>query len=249
MRHLLILLLALWPLAATAQVFPPPLSDTISDFARALPPEAAARLSQALRAARDETGVHVAVAVIDRRADYGDTGRLDAFAKGLFNAWGIGDPVKNNGILVLYALGDREVRIALGVGYDPVWDGAALRVIDRTILPAMRAGRTAEAIEGGAMATLASIARPHAAGAAPDPDPQGALSGIVQAVIAAAGGLIVLVLAVNARRRRRALAAGAMGAVLGENPGSAQAATRQDSGSGGGFDGGSSDGGGASGNW
>ncbi|MFN4158289.1 MAG: TPM domain-containing protein [Gemmobacter sp.] len=164
-RWLALLVLGLGlPLAVLAQTLPAPLSDTVSDFADALPPEVEARIAGALRAGRAETGVHVVLAVIDRRADHGDTGRLDAFATRSFNAWGIGDPERNDGILILVATGDRELRIALGAGYPAVYDGRAHRVIDSLMLPAFREDRYAEGIEAGVAGVFEHIARPFKEG-------------------------------------------------------------------------------------
>lgn len=167
----LCLLLAL-ALPASAQTLPEPMTDTLSDYAGLIAPEDATRLSEALRALRAETGVHVAVAVMGRTADHGGTGaRIDDYAKALFNQWGIGNPALNDGILILVARDDREVRIALGAGYDVIWDNAAQRVIDRFMLPAFREDRYTAGIEGGITATYDLIARPHAAGN-PPPEPE-----------------------------------------------------------------------------
>ncbi|HMO70209.1 MAG TPA: TPM domain-containing protein [Paracoccaceae bacterium] len=159
--------LVLWlaPAPAVAQRIPQPLSDTVSDYTGTLDPMTADRLSDALAAGRADTGVHVVLAVIDRRSDHGGGGeRIDAFATRWFNAWGIGDATRNDGVLILVAQGDREMRIALGAGYSPVWDNRAQRVIDSIMLPAFRQGQMETGIEAGVMATIDLIARPFAEG-------------------------------------------------------------------------------------
>lgn len=166
-----LVLLAL-PFAAAAQDYPPPGSDTVNDWAEVLPPEAEARIAASLRAARQETGVQVVLVTMARIADHGGAGqRLESYAKGLFNAWGVGDGQRNDGILVLVATEDRAMRIALGAGYDPVWDNAAQAAIDRGFLPGFRAGRMGAGIETGMDEVIARIARPFAAGQ-PAPAPQ-----------------------------------------------------------------------------
>lgn len=161
-----VLVLALaWGGIAPAQDIPAPLSATVNDYADLLPPEAEARVAALLSQGRAETGVHVVVATITAQADYGAAGaRIEDFAKVWFNTWGIGDPLRNDGVLILIARDDRAVRIALGAGYAPVWDGRAQRVIDQGILPAFRDGRPAEGIETGAALAVDQIARPFAAG-------------------------------------------------------------------------------------
>jgi len=160
-----LVLLILMPFAALAQDYPAPLSDKVNDWAGVLSPEAAARLEDRLQTARDETGVHVVLVTMKRLADHGGAGmRIDSYAKGLFNAWGVGDKARNDGVLILVATGDREIRVALGAGYDAVWDNAAQAAIDRGFLPEFRAGRIEAGIEAGVDQVITRIARPFAAG-------------------------------------------------------------------------------------
>lgn len=157
------------PMAALAQTnpaplaYPAPLSDTVSDYADLLPAEVEARVAAALQAARDETGVHIALATITDKARYGGPARFADFATGWFNAWGIGDAARNDGILILVSQSDREMRIALGDAYDVIWDGRAQRVIDVAMLPAFRNNDYAKGLEDGAMMAISQLARPFAA--------------------------------------------------------------------------------------
>ena len=41
-----------------------------------------------------------------------------SFATRLFNYWGVGDPVLNNGVLVLVVPGQRRVEVEIGTGLD-----------------------------------------------------------------------------------------------------------------------------------
>ena len=159
-----------FPTLALAQDLPAPLSDTVSDFADLLSPDQEAALTTRLRAARAETGVHIVVATMTRIADYGADGQsIESYGKKLFNAWGVGDAVRNDGILILVAKEDREMRIALGAGYDPVYDGLAQRVIDRDMLPAFRRDDYPGGISLGVEATVERLAKPFAAQATPEP--------------------------------------------------------------------------------
>ena len=153
------------PFAALAQGLPDPISDRVNDFADLLPPDVEQRISQALQAHRDETGVQVVVVTMERTADYGGVGEpIPDYAKRLFNQWGVGDSSRNDGILFLVARTDREMRIALGSAYPVIWDNAAQRVIDRYMLPEFREDRYAEGIEAGVTATFDMITRPFTAG-------------------------------------------------------------------------------------
>ncbi|MFV0493165.1 MAG: TPM domain-containing protein [Pseudorhodobacter sp.] len=151
------------PVAAWAQDYPTPLSDKVNDYADLIPPEAEARIETMLQQARDETGVHIVMVTIERQRDYGGTGRFADFATGWFNAWGIGDATRNDGVLILVARNDHEARIILGEGFDVIWDNRAQRVIDRTMLPAFRADDYARGLEEGAASAIETLVRPFVA--------------------------------------------------------------------------------------
>ncbi|MCU0827055.1 MAG: TPM domain-containing protein [Tabrizicola sp.] len=152
-RYAIVCALALVHLSVplAAQTLPEPLTDTVSDFAQVLDDAAEAKIAGLLQQTREETGVHVTVATMPAIEAYGGSPgqRLDAYAKGLFNAWGVGDAERNDGILMLVVTDAREVRIALGAGYDAVYDGRASRVLSTAVLPEFREGRLAEGIEAG----------------------------------------------------------------------------------------------------
>lgn len=159
----MLLLLILLPFGAWAQGMPQPLSDTVSDFAGVLNADEKADLTTTLKKARDETGVQIVVVVMEARASYGGAGQsIETYAKNLFNAWGVGDKTRNDGVMILVARQDREMRIALGAGYDAVYDGLAQRVIDREMLPEFRNNRYSEGIKAGTQAVIDRIARPFA---------------------------------------------------------------------------------------
>lgn len=155
----------LLPFAAYGQTLPEPLSDTVSDYADLLPATTEAEISAVITQTREETGVHIVVATMDRISNYGAGDRsIASYAKELFNAWGIGDVARNDGILILVAADDRVVRIALGSAYDAVYDGRAQRVIDTAILPEFKAGRYAEGILAGVRSTRDRLVTPFLAG-------------------------------------------------------------------------------------
>jgi uncharacterized protein len=163
MRRLL-LALVLVASPAAGQTFPEPLTAYVSDYADILDPATESRITDALVAARADPGAEIAVVTVNSRTDYGPHPSIESFANGLFNAWGIGDAAQNNGILILVAAGDREMRIELGAGHPRVWDFAAEEIVHRTMLPAFRDGDLPRGIEDGTRAAIERIARPFAAG-------------------------------------------------------------------------------------
>jgi len=162
MLRLLVLLLWL-PGAALSQGIPDAITDTVNDFAGLLTPAQAAEISTTLHQARAETGVHIVLATIKRQSDYGASERFADFATSWFNAWGIGDVSRQDGILILVSRDDHEMRIVLGDGYGPVWDGRAQRVIDTAMLPAFRSQDYPRGLKDGVASAVERIAQPFAA--------------------------------------------------------------------------------------
>ncbi|ARE38880.1 Beta-propeller domains of methanol dehydrogenase type [Rhodovulum sp. P5] len=172
LRLIPLLLLLLWPTASLAQSdrWPDHADLYVNDIAGIIDAPAEDRLRAILRALRSDTGVEMTVLTIGARRDYVEGETLAGFAKTLFNIWGVGDAERNDGILVLVAHDDRAMRIALGSGYSSDWNTVAQAVIDDSFLPRFREDRYSAGILEGTEATIARIARPHAAGAEP---PQG----------------------------------------------------------------------------
>jgi uncharacterized protein len=203
--------LLLFPASLAAQTLPEPLSDTVSDFADVLDPAAEARIAGMLAEQREATGVQMVVVTMPAIEAFGATPdqRLDAYAKALFNAWGVGGAERNDGILMLVETGPREVRIALGAGYDAVYDGRAARVLSTAVLPEFREGRLAEGIEAGIAASRERLITPFLEGRpvtltdgfeVPVAPPSGPWL-----VLASIGGVIALIAGAilrNGRKRR-----------------------------------------------
>lgn len=151
--------------SALAQSLPEPLSDTLSDYADVLDATEEGRISRLLATTRAETGVQVVVVTVPGLDGFGGAGQgIETYAKALFNAWGVGEADRNDGILMLLDTQRREARIALGSGYDPVYDGRAARVLSTAVLPALRAGNYAEGIEAGIVSARDRLVVPFQSG-------------------------------------------------------------------------------------
>jgi uncharacterized protein len=159
-----IILLLLVPFAAMAQDLPQPLNDTVSDFAQVIPASDETRLSSDMKLQRDQTDVHVVVVTMNGMIGAKPGERVETYATRLFNAWGVGDAARNDGILILVVTGDRVARIALGAGYDAVYDGRATRVIETAMLPEFRDGRLADGIIAGVASAQERLVAPYLAG-------------------------------------------------------------------------------------
>lgn len=166
------LLLSAAPAAEAQGSYPAAQDPYVNDFAGRLASRDVDRIRLLLSQARQATGVHATAVVIDSIHGYGTSDRsIESFATRLFNAWGVGDAVRNDGVLFLVALGDRQVRIELGAGYGDRQSAAMQQVVDQRMLPRFRAGDFGGGIYDGASAALATLAgwRPPA-----EPAPAGA---------------------------------------------------------------------------
>ncbi len=155
--------------AAAPPTFPRP-AGYVSDFAHLLDPAARSALDARLAQYDRMTGNQIAVAI------FPDLGGVptDSFAVRLEEAWKVGRRGKDNGVLLLVALKERQVRIEVGYGLEGrITDADAGAVIRQTIAPAFQAGRYAGGLDAAVDALIRLI---EAGGAAPAPGARGAPS-------------------------------------------------------------------------
>ena len=168
MRRLIFLLVFLTlPALAAAQTYPDYASLTVNDDAGLLTDSDRRAISKQLDTLRNDTGVEMVLLTLPRLSGYAPNSSMEKFATGLFNTWGIGNKDRNDGILVLVLVEDREMRIELGSGYGRGWDNTARWVIDRSFLPNFRDGNYPKGIKAGITDIVDTIARPFAANAEP----------------------------------------------------------------------------------
>lgn len=129
----------------------------VNDYAGLLTPAARSGIRNSLVGLYDRTGIEMTVLTIATMSDFGHYGPIEPFATRLFNTWGIGNATRNDGVLVLVARNDREMRIELGSGYAASWDKRMQRVIDTAFLPAFRRDAYEQGIVEGVDATIAEL--------------------------------------------------------------------------------------------
>lgn len=164
MRLLFALLISLLPAMAAAQNYPSYKNPYVNDYADIISAEDEAALMQQLQELRSERGVEVTVLTIGSRHIYGGNDSLEGFATGLFNEWGIGNAKRNDGILILVARHDREMRVELGSGYNSEYDAAAEDVVDSHFLLAFQYDKYSEGIRTGTNEVIRRIVMPLAEG-------------------------------------------------------------------------------------
>ena len=124
----------------------------VNDFANVLSPSQKADLENKIGNFARPAGVQMAVATIPSLG--GDT--IENFAEKLFAEWGIGQKISDNGILILVAPNEKQVRIEVGYGLEPtITDVAASVIIRSVMLPAFKTGDYA----GGLSTAVDAIAK------------------------------------------------------------------------------------------
>jgi uncharacterized protein len=133
------------PAGATAQEFPQPVGK-VNDFANVLQAEDRTTLEELLAAVERETTAEIALVTVR-----GLGGRpVEEYANRLFQEWGIGKKGRDNGVLILVARDDREIRIEVGYGLEGVLpDGFAGAIIRETFVPRFRDDRYREGLIEG----------------------------------------------------------------------------------------------------
>jgi uncharacterized protein len=187
----------LLPGAASSADYPVASDLYVNDLAEVLEPPEASRLRDALSRLQAGKGIQMTVLTIPIRSGYGDSASIESFATGLFNAWGIGRAQFNDGILVLVATEDREMRIELGAGYDQGYDVIAQDIVNNWFLPEFRDGNYAAGIEAGVGQVITRIAERHAADLPPEVLPVSIEERIESLIPWAIGGVFAAVLALK----------------------------------------------------
>ncbi len=73
---------------------------------------------------------------------------IEEYANSTFNKNGLGQKGKDNGILILFAKADREVRIEVGYGLEPyITDAVASGIIRNTMIPKFKEGNYFEGLD------------------------------------------------------------------------------------------------------
>jgi len=125
-----------WVLPLRAAEFPQP-EGFVNDFAQLLSPAFRQELETKLQNFEKETGIEIAVVTIESL----EGNSLEDYAVRLFEDWRIGKKGADNGLLLLIAEKERQIRIEVGYGLEPIiTDGRAGRIIREKMRPAFRQG-------------------------------------------------------------------------------------------------------------
>ena len=150
---LLLLLLLCTGVTWAAPDFPA-LTGRVVDAASLLPEDMQQQLEQQLAQHEQETSNQVVVVTLPSLQGYA----IDDYGYQLGRHWGIGQDDRDNGVLLIVAPNEREVRIEVGYGLEgDLTDAGSHAIIEDVILPQFRADDYAAGILQGVNAILGSL--------------------------------------------------------------------------------------------
>ena len=151
------------PIAPAAPVFaqpaPPELTRPVNDFANVIDAASEAEIERRILQLKNATGDVVVVATIDTFAPYAD---IREYAVKMFEnrGRGIGAKGKDNGLLMLLAVKDRDVWNEVGYDLEQfVTDGFAGEVSRNVMVPYFARGEYGSGLQAGATSIIARIAQ------------------------------------------------------------------------------------------
>ena len=143
----------IFPVSAT--VVSPNNTFYVYDGAQVLSEETEAYIVKTNQELESKTGAQIVVVTISSLEGQ----VLEEYATDLFRQWGIGDSEKNNGVLLLCAVEDRQFRVEVGYGLEgDLPDGKTGRMQDSYIIPLLREDKFDEGIKNGYSAFLQAVA-------------------------------------------------------------------------------------------
>ena len=138
----------------SAEVVSPNDGFYVYDGAQVLSEETEQYILKASQELDSKTGAQIVVVTIPSLEGQS----LEEYATELFRQWGIGDSEKNNGLLLLCAVEDRQFRVEVGYGLEgDLPDGKTGRMQDSYIIPLLREDRFDEGIRNGYSAFLQEV--------------------------------------------------------------------------------------------
>ena len=144
---------------AQAQSLPPELTQPVNDFAHVIDSASARELDSLIRSLQQTTGDVVVVATIDTFAPYGT---IDEYAVKMFenHGRGIGERGRDNGLLILVAIRERQIKFEVGYELEQfITDGFSGQTTREDMAPSFRRGEYGEGILAGTQRVIGRIAQ------------------------------------------------------------------------------------------
>lgn len=150
-KLILALFCSLLSVGAFAQEYPAKPGTLVNDYTNTLSASQKQQLENKLVAFDDSTSNQIAIAIIKSVGEYD----INEYTLGLGRAWGVGTGKKNNGVMIVVALGDRKVSIQTGYGLEGALpDVITKRIIENEIKPSFKEGNYYGGLDAGTTAII-----------------------------------------------------------------------------------------------
>ena len=159
LRGLAVVVLLALTVAANAQELPPELTQPVNDFAQVIDAQSAQTIEALIRSLQQASGDVVVVATVPTFKPYGD---IREYAVKMFenHGRGIGQRGRDNGLLILLAVNDRQVWVEVGYDLEQfVTDGFAGETSRQYMAPQFRQGAYGPGLLAGISRIVARIAQ------------------------------------------------------------------------------------------
>jgi len=157
----LLLTLLMFAAPAFSEItFPEHYDNHINDFAEVLSNNDSSALRSSLGNLQKQTGIQFVIVTIRSLADYNASSvPFQKYAANLFDNWGIGNKTSNNGILILFSLEDRELRVEMGARYANRYDKEIQHAVDANMIPFFQSGEYSRGLYEGAHAVINAVTK------------------------------------------------------------------------------------------
>jgi len=146
------------PLGLAQQVSYPAASGYVVDQSGIIDSEAQSRLEAWILELKQKTSAEVAVVTVDSTEPL----PIEEYAVNLFQRFGIGQKGKDNGVLLLVAYKDRDMRIEVGYGLEgAITDAQSSQIINAIMAPEFKEGHFSDGIEKGTAAIVTLVAKEY----------------------------------------------------------------------------------------
>ena len=166
---ILIMVLFSFPVFAAGKYPNPTEAFFVNDFADVLNSSTERDIAAMGKELETKTGAQVVLVTIQTL----DGEDIDNYANELFNEWRIGQKDKNNGILILNAVGDRMLRIEVAYGLEgAVPDIKTAEIREKLMNPFLKQGDYDTGLYNGYSAVVGEVAKEYGASITGDYKPQ-----------------------------------------------------------------------------
>ena len=149
-------------LAACAQAEPPPAfpyyseeGGRVRDLADILSPATEAALTGTIQRAEAQYGQQLAVVTVDSLHGYD----IADFSREYANAWGLGSADRNDGLMILVAPNERQVRVEVGLGLERTFPDEFAQTVVDGMVPHFRENDYDGGVTDAAKALIGRMAR------------------------------------------------------------------------------------------